>query len=99
MQKQLPGGVELKSVLKTFPKFARKHLQQSSYFSKVSCWLATSLKRELYKFIYKFIFSENTGPYQAALSIDLYLVGFFTFVEISEMLKKNRLEKLVSPVK
>ena len=31
--------------------------------------------------------------------IDLYLVGFCVFAEISEMLKKKRLEKLVYPVK
>ena len=30
---------------------------------------------------------------------DEYLVGFEIFAEFSEMLKKNRLEKLVSPVK
>ena len=32
-------------------------------------------------------------------SLGLYLVGFFIFAEISKMLKKNRLEKLVSPMK
>ena len=31
--------------------------------------------------------------------LDKYLVGFLIFAEISEMLKKNRLEKLVFPVK
>ena len=31
--------------------------------------------------------------------LDQYLFGFLIFEEISEMLKKNRLEKLVSPVK
>ena len=31
--------------------------------------------------------------------LEQYLVGYFIFAEISKMLKKNRLEKLVSPMK
>ena len=36
---------------------------------------------------------------RALLWLDFYLVGFFICVEISGMLKKKRLEKLVSPLK
>ena len=35
-QKQLPGGVLLKSVLRDFAKFSEKHLCQSLFFNKVA---------------------------------------------------------------
>ena len=41
----------------------------------------------------KFLLPEKSFP------LDQCLVGFFIFAEISEMLKKTQLEKLVSPVK
>ena len=46
-------------------------------------------------------FSKFQGDFLCFLYLDCksYLVGFLIFAEIFEMLKKDRLEKRVSPVK
>ena len=48
-QKQLPGGVLLKSVLRDFAKFSEKHLCQSLFLNKIAGLRpATLLKKRLW---------------------------------------------------
>ena len=54
-------------------------------------------KKLNYKQKYTFVnISGSTEQIPVCLSLDKYLVGFEIYAEISGMLKKNRLEKLVS---
>ena len=72
---------------KNFTIFTRKHLCWGLFLRMLQVFRrATFLKRD-----------SNTGV--SCGYLEKYLVGFFIFAEISQMLKKKRLEKLVFPVK
>ena len=46
MQKQSPGGVLRKDVLKNFPKFLKKCLRESPFFNKVAGLRSANLLKE-----------------------------------------------------
>ena len=53
----------------------------------------------IFYYKYKHLEINKIGMHGLLYILYWYLVGFFLFAEISEILKKNRLEKLVFPVK